>query len=148
MSNNKKILAAILKHRLEICTPNQDANDTGGFDISYTTIATIWGGVSELSDWSQYVRGQHIGIRDTHEFIVRFSAIKNLGKAYASAFANSFYSIGNLIPLKTQWFIKLNNTNTKKRLFQITGVKRDDNCKAWMKIRAIEIEEQGTGWPI
>jgi head-tail adaptor len=152
MSKKNKILAGKLKQRLEICDPVQTVNDNGGFDRTYNVLTTVWAGIHEISEFSRYIRGQQVeeGRRiqdtDTHEFIVRYEAIKNLGAEFSSGYGTGFTSMAKLMPVQVQHFLRLNTTSVKKRLFRVTGLKRDDDCKAFFIIRAIEIEEQGTGW--
>ena len=142
-----------LKYRIQIRKGVQTPNDTtGGLDRSYETLTTIWAGIRETSDYGRYIssiRGETVDDKTiTHEFIVRYVAVKNLGKAFGSGFASGFDSIEDLNPLKSDHFIFLQNGSTVKgRLFEIIETKRDDDRKEWLKIRCKEIEEQGTGHP-
>ena len=146
-------LAPKLKHRIQIRKAVFPENDTtGGFDRSYETLLTIWAGIRETSDYGRYIssiRGETVDDKlVTHEFIVRYIAVKNLGKAFNSGFASGFDSIEDLNPLKSDHFIFLQNGSAVKgRLFRIVEMKRDDDRKEWFKIRCKEIEEQGTGAP-
>ena len=140
-----------LKHRIQIRKGVQTANNTtGGLDRSYEILTTIWAGIRETSDYGRYIssiRGENVDDKIvTHEFIVRYVAVKNLGKAFGSGFASGFDSIEDLNPLKSDHFIFLQNGSAVKgRLFKIIETKRDDDRKEWLKIRCKEIEEQGTG---
>ena len=144
-------LAPKLRHRIQIRKGVQAENSiTGGFDRSYETLTTIWAGIRETTDYSRYVSTIRRETTDdkpvTHEFTVRYVAVKNLGKAFASGFASGFDSIEDLNPLKSDYFIFLQNGSTVKgRLFEIVEMKRDDDRKEWFRIRSKEIEEQGTG---
>ena len=145
-------LAYKLKHRIQIQKVTQTENaTTGGFDRTYETLLTIWAGMKETSNYSQYVsyvRGGEVEDKvATHEFIVRYAAIKNLGKTFTSAFSSAFDSIEDLNPLKSDVFIFLQNGSiVKGRLFRIVDAFRDDDRKEFFKFRVKEIEEKGTGY--
>lgn len=156
---NKKWMAPKLKHRITFMKATNETNSSGGFDLAYEDIATVWAGIKELNEWGQFIRGVQVelsrGVQDeiateTHEFVVRYSAVKSLGKNFASAFNYEFDSIADLNPVKSDWFIKMNEGTypTKGRIFRITRCKRDDNYKTNIRIRTYEIEERGTGWPV
>ena len=140
-----------LRHRIQIRKATQTPNtETGGFDRGYETLLTVWAGMkptSEYSRYTSYIRGESTDEKvATHEFKVRYVAVKNLGKAFTSAFGDGFDSIEDLNPLKSDYFIFLQNGSTVKgRLFQIVDIQRDDERKEWFAFRAKEIEEQGTG---
>ena len=142
-----------LKHRIQIRKTTQAPNeDTGGFDRGYETLLTVWAGMKEASSYTKYVSYIRGGKTDeklvTHDFFVRYVAVKNLGKAFTSAFSSGFDSIEDLNPLKSDYFIFLQNSSTVKgRLFQIVDAMRDDDRKEWFKFRTKEIEEHGTGAP-
>jgi hypothetical protein len=146
-------LAHKLKHRISIQEAVQTPNDAGGFDKSYTTLTTIWARMDNVSDNTRnliYIRGENDSDQKTptHKFLVRWAAVKNLGKEFNSAFSSDFDSIEDLMPLKSDMFIFLHQGSAYKgRRFQILDISRDENNKEWLKFRAAEIEEIGTGWP-
>lgn len=147
-------LAHKLKYRIRICEGIQDPNDAGGFDRSYKTLTTVWAGIEILSDFARNtfsrVRGGNDsdGKSPTHRFLVRFSAIQNMGKQMNKAFSSAFNSIEDLIPLKSDMFVFLETgSNYKGRLFQIMDIYPDEQNKEFIKFTAAEIEEQGTGYP-
>ena len=137
-----------LRYRIHIQKPVQSANSDGGFDREYETITTIYAGMNIIPEYGTYIRGQSIDDKIfTHEFIVRYSAIKNIGKGFSSGFANGFDSLEDLNPLKSDYFIFLKDgSNVKGRLFQIINIQRDDERKEWFKFKVKEIEERGTGY--
>jgi hypothetical protein len=167
-------LAKDLKHRIQIQRAvDTPIDDFGGLERSYETLLTIWAGIKQESDFrTSYVaaiRGQKIDEVESHEFTVRRSAVLGsigramadgfdssfdskevggLGRTFNSAFDSGFDSIQDLMPLKSDYFIFLNtNTTVKGRLFRISRLKMDEANKEYFKIKAIEIEEHGTGHP-
>lgn len=149
-------LAPKLKHRIEIQRPEQSSNTSGGFDRTYTTLTTVWAGMEERSNLlsfiqGQYIRGVQTGEADTHEFIVRRSAVYfDLNKEFDKSFSSAFDIISDLNPLKSDNFIFLqgnSGSSTSGRRFRINRARVDDNHKEYVKIRTTEIEEVGTGWP-
>jgi len=145
-------LAPKLKQRIQIQTSNQEPNDRGGFDLTYTTLSTIWAKLSHVSNTSaKFVRAvlfQNANPEDivTHEFTVRLSAIKYLGREVGKAFSSAFDGIEDLAPLKSEYFIFLQKGSTVKgRRFRIISIQRDDNFSELMKIGVKELEESGTG---
>lgn len=144
-------LAPKLRTRVDICKSVQTPNSTGGFDKTYTTLTTIWAGIKESNFvnlfFSNPVRGEQVDDVETHEFTIRLSSMQNIGKAYASAFADGFDAMGDINPIKSEYFMKVKSGTYKGRVFKVMRVRRDDNYKAFIKIRAKEIEEYGTGWP-
>jgi head-tail adaptor len=145
----KRYLAPKLKHRIQIQIPTLTENNDGGFDRGYTTITRIWAGIKELSDYSRYIRHVQTTNDETHEFIIRLSAVKNLGKEYSSAFSTAYDSTPDFNPIKSDYFIYLDDNSPLSigRRFRIMTMKRDDNFQTYIKIRVIEIEEAGTGFP-
>lgn len=145
-------LAPKLKHRIQLQKVVQDPNIFGSFDKEYETLTTIWAGMKETTNNDRFIetiRAQNSDIdidTPTHEFFVRYAAVKSLGKAFTSGFSSGMDSIEDLNPLKSDYFIFLQSgSSIKGRLFQVLDAKRDDDRKEWFKFRAIEIEERGTG---
>lgn len=143
-------LASKLRHRIQIQKAVQTENDDGGFDQTYETLATVWAGIQPLKGIREYVsiiRGESLANVETHEFIVRHSAVWNLGKQFSKAFSSDFDSIADLEPFKSDMFIFVQQGSTYKgRLFQIVNIKLDEERKEYIKFRALQIEEQGTGY--
>lgn len=142
-----------LRHRLQIKKPIQTPTDDGGLDQTYSTITTIWAGVREASKNSykafvQAIRGEQSNERETHEFIVRYNAIKYLGRGYTVGFTGGFNKEYDINNIKADYFLFLQHKNSSSgRLFRVMSIARDDERNEYMRIRAQEIEEQGTGWP-
>lgn len=138
-----------LRYRVQIRKGVQSDNVFGGFDRSYETLITVWAGLKRLSDYSTYIRGVQTDDKETHEFIVRFFAVEDLGKEFTSAFGDSFNKQADSNPLKSDYFIFLQEGSTVKgRLFRIRRIQRDEKRREFLIIKAEEIEEQGTGYPI
>ena len=145
-------LAYKLKHRIQIQRAIQTPNNSGGYDRTYETLLTVWAGLNELTNltsYAKYIRGEAITDKTpTHEFKVRKVAVQNLGQETTKAFSTAFDSIEDLMPLKSDYFIFLQQGSTVKgRLFQIIDLSRDENYNEYIKFRAMEIEEKGTGYP-
>lgn len=146
-------LAYKLKHRIDIQESVQTPNDDGGYDRSYTTLATVWAAMENVSFYEsnlKFIRGENDSDQKnpTQKFTVRWSAVKNLGKQFTSAFSSDFNSISDLMPLKSDMFVFLHQGSSYKgRLFQILDITRDENNKEYIKFRTAEIEEHGTGYP-
>ncbi len=145
-------MAPKLKQRIQIQTSNQEPNNRGGFDITYTTLTTIWARISHVSNTSaKFVRAimfQNANPEEivTHEFTVRLSAIKYFGKQVSGAFDSAFDNIEDLAPLKNEYFLFLQKGSTVKgRRFRIISIQRDDAFSELMKIGVKELEESGTG---
>ncbi len=146
-------LASKLKHKIQIQEPLDTANATGGFTRGYKTIATIWAVVGTAStrsmlDYVESIKGENVRGRPAHEFTVRMSAIKNLGKSFTNGFDTGFDTVSDINPIKKDMFIFLQKSSADVgRRFQIVGARHDDNNSEFSKIRAREMEEIGTGWP-
>lgn len=146
-------LAPNLKHRVEIRQGLQEPNEYGGYDRTYRTLKTIWCEVmtTNLStDFIEAIRGEQVNEVATHNFRVRYSAVRFLGQSFTGGFSGAFNTGADINMLKSDYFLFLQdgtgNVNAG-RLFRIRGIKRDERFKEFVKIRAEEIEEQGTGWP-
>ena len=141
-------LAPKLKHRIQIQTPEQVPNaDNAGFDISYVTVLTVWAAMDEISDYVKYIRAEAITDKSpTHYFTIRKSAVQNMGRQLSGAFGTDFKEMSDIIKLKSDYFIFLQQgSTTRGRLFQILTIKQDENHNEYVKFRAMEIEEHGTG---
>lgn len=140
-----------LRFKIQIQKIVQGANSsTGGFDREYETMATVYAGINNIISVQNnisYIRGNNIEDAPTHEFIIRYSSIKNFGKKFTSGFSIGFDSIEDFNPIKTDYFIFLNmGSSLKGRLFQIISTRRDEERKEWFNIKAKEIEELGIGY--
>lgn len=142
-----------LNKRVQVRVPVQTANDAGGYDRSYTTVSTIWGGYKPKNN-ARYIRGaqtislpinnQNIG---THEFIIRRVAIDTLATAFSRAFSPAFDSISDLHPLKSEFFFFVQDSSAVKgRLFRIINIADNNEQKEFLKVDCKEIEETGTGY--
>ena len=142
-------LAGKLNRRVQIQTPNQDDNVVGGFDRSYTTIATVWMAITNPNAYIQAVRGANTreSKEITHVFQCRQAAVKELGNNFTKAFDANFNSIYDLYTVKSKYFLFVQNeSNIHGRLFRIISVARDEKHKSWVKMETQEVEEKGTGY--
>lgn len=146
-------LAPKLNKRVQVRIPIQTPNDSGGFDRSYDTVSTIWGGYKPKNS-TRYIRGvqtvslspdnQNVG---THEFIIRRVAIDTLGRQFGKGFGAGFDSIADLHPLKSEFFFFVQDSSTVKgRLFRIINITDNNEQKEFLKVDCKEIEETGTGY--
>ena len=164
-----------LRHRIQIQQATQTPNDAGGFDRGYLTLSTIWAELKPLAEFARgvsIIRGEATDEKETHEFRVRWSAVSQLGKAFSSAFDAGSNSIGDLNPIKSDFFVFLEQDNVftvdgafyrgfslafdiydetnlrmKGRRFKLRSMKRDEVHREWIRLHAEEMEEVGTGWP-
>ena len=143
-------MAYKLKKRIQILEGIQTDNESGGFDISYKVLTTVWAGMEISKGFNKYIqaiRGESLEEQETHTFLVRKIAVQNIGKQFASAFASGFGVIENIYPLKSDYFIQCFE-GTRGRLFQIVSIARDEENKEFLKFKAREIEEKGTGFNV
>jgi len=141
-----------LNERVQIGTPKQTANDTGGFDFSFDVLLTVWMGVKPsrfAGRGTKYIRGEQVNENVTHEFMCRISAVESLGRSFDRGFSEGFDSIEDLILLKSDYYLFLQRGSTVKgRLFRIHGGTDNKEQREYLKIDAEEIEERGTGFGI
>jgi head-tail adaptor len=141
-------LASRLRKRVQFRIAVQTPNTTsGGYDRSYTTLATVWAGFKPLVK-GRYIRGEQIINDATHEFEVRRSAVTTLGKSFSKGFSSGFDSVTDLNIIKSDFFMFVQSSSTVKgRLFRIRSIEDVKERREFFKIDATEIEEQGTGYP-
>lgn len=140
-------LVPLLRKRIQIGQPTQTANTDGGFDFGFNTLLTVWAGFKPLTP-GQYIRGEQIGEGITGEFAIRRIAVASLGRDFAKGFGGGFDSIEDLVPLKSDYYIFLQQGSTVKgRLFRIKNVKDNDERGEYLRVQTEEIEERGTGFP-
>jgi len=144
-------LAPRLRERIQIREADQDANDDGGFDQTYSTLLTIWAELKEINfvgRGSEAVGGEQVNEAITHNFTIRRIAVSTLGTNYASGFDTDFDIIADLTNLKTSYYIFVQRSSTTKgRLFRIRSVKDVGERREYLTVGCEEIEEQGTGYP-
>jgi len=145
-----KFLCDELTYRAQLKKPVQTPNDeTGGYDISYTTIKTFWLGLQEESPHLNAVRGVNIGEGVTQIGKARYQALQSLGAAFNNAFSYAFDSIPDINTVKSNYFIFVQEDSaTRGRLFRIMGMARDEKNRQLIKIQMHYVEEQGTGFQI
>ena len=136
-----------LTHRVQVGKPTQTANSAGGFDFDFDALLTVWAGLKPVTP-RQYIRGEQIRKGITHEFIIRRMAVASLGRTFGKGFGGGFDSIEDLAPLKTDYFLFLQQGSTVKgRLFRIKSAKDNDERREYLRVQAEEIEERGSGFP-
>lgn len=145
-------LAAKLNKRVQIRIPIQTPNSTGGYDRTYKTALTVWAQVIPTNNPS-YIRGTQISTfgkniqnAGTHEFTIRKIAVSTLGTEWGKGFGSGYDSIPDLRSLKSEFYLFMENTTVKGQLFKIISIKDNDEKQEYLKIRAEEIEEQGSGY--
>ena len=160
-------LAAQLSSRVQILIPSQRPNDDGGFDLGFgvqasdafavsdferlAPILTVWmefNPVSFQGRGGQYIGGEQVNEAITHRFKCRHSSIQALGKEFGLGFNINFQFLSNLMPLKCDYFLLVQQGSTVKgRLFRIHNITNNKEEREYLNILAEEIEERGTGFP-
>ncbi len=148
-----------LRNRLQIRLAVQTPNDDGGFDRSYETIGTVWGGLAQRSFgrmMAEYIRGVQVAENSTHEVIIRKTALTDtlfgsntvgFGRCFSDSFAVDFDVIADLNPAKSDFFFFMEKGSTVKgRLFRVNTVEDTNERGEFLKLAVEEIEEQGTGY--
>ncbi len=146
-------LANKLKHRIQIQTVEQTANEsTGNLDRSYTTIIRIWAAIEEdkLQRYINITRGVQVqSNKNPFLFIVRKDAIKSLGAQFSKAFSFDFKAMPDLNQMKYEYFLLHEQGSQICGVrYRIKGIMPDLNKKEIMKIYTDQVEEVGTGWPM
>jgi hypothetical protein len=140
-------LADKLKYRVDVQKAIQDPTTPGGYDHSYNTLITVWGGVKPVKR-GQYLRGVQVGETATHDFIFRKVSFMSLNMAFTSGFSSGFKIFPSLNDLKTEYFLFVNKWNSiKGKRFRIKSVINNEEDDEFYKVFAEEIEERGTGYP-
>lgn len=147
-------LAGKLKHRITIQKGVNTPNASGGFDISYENISTLWAWKKKVGSFIMALRSVNTEKYNstspisTDEFGVRYDAIKNLGKAFTGGFTGGFDSLEDLYPIKSDFFVflKYKSSNNGRR-YKINKLVRDDNTKEFMILQCVEEQEEGLGAP-
>ena len=160
-------IAPKLVNRIQILKPSQEPNEAGGFDFGFgfpfgegfggsgfdylAPLTTVWMGMNPVGykgTGQKYIGGKQVNETVTHEFIVRHLAVANLGKEFGGAFDIEFKSMPDLGPLKSDYYLFLQNGSTVKgRLFRVDSIVNVAEAKEYLSIAAEEIEERGTGYP-
>jgi len=138
-------LANKLKHRVEIKKAVQTDNSAGGYDRSYETLLTIWGGVEPIK-YNPYIRGTNADDAATHKFTFRKIALSTLGREYGLGFGDGFDGIADLNTLKSEYFLFMKKSGVKGKLFRVKHIKNDTERDEFLTAMAEEIEEHGTGY--
>jgi hypothetical protein len=156
-----------LSKRVQILIPNMQPNDEGGSDLVFgnpaseafnfnefdqlAPVLTIWMSmkpVTSKGSGAKYIRGEQVNEVITHEFSCRNIAVAMLGREFASSFSIAFRFMPNLVGLKNDYFLFVQNSSAMKgRLFRIHDVTDNKEQKEYLLISAEEIEERGVGWP-
>ena len=138
---------------MEFQIGEQIHNDDGGFDISYSTITTVWAGIKQESDFlratklgtgGEYIRGEQTSDIETHEFLVRKTAVMDLGRGYTIGFSIGFDSIADINMLKSQWFAFVqeeSGSSYKGRRFRLKRIKFDENNKEFVIFKAKSVDD-------
>lgn len=156
-----------LNKRVQILIPTQKPEGKGGFNQVYgetvdsgfefgsfdnlAPALTVWMECMPIT-WkgagTKYIRGEQVEETSTHIFTCRRIAVATLGKAFTSGFSDGFDSMADLIPLKGTYYLLMQaDTTYRGRLFKIDSVTDVKECREYLKIKAEEIEEWGTGHP-
>lgn len=139
-------LAPQLNKRIQIGRGVQTASGSGGLNFSFSSLLTVWAGLMPLS-FRECIRGQQVGRLDTHEFTIRRVALSDLGRSFTSAFSTAADSIPDIAPIKADYFIFVQSGSTSRgRLFRNPRMLDNNEEGEYVKVRAEEVEERGTGY--
>lgn len=144
-----KWTASQLRYQVQVRETVQTEESEGGLDLEFTTLKTIWAGITAVSP-NKYVRYSSVEDFDSisHEFLVRRSAVDDLHTSYSQGYSTGYDSIPDLIPLKgTMFFFLEQGTTSKGRLFKIQRPMDKDERRENLLILCEEVEERGTGNP-
>ncbi len=142
-------LAHKLRDRIQIRKTVDTANDSGGYDRSYETLATVWGECIPASDKivGSYIRGVQVNPSSTHIVKIRRVSIETLGKEYSSGFDEGFNIFGDLNLVKSEYYLFVQRGSTVKgQSFRVLGMQDVKSRKEYLRISVEEIEEQNTGY--
>ncbi len=138
-------MAGMLNQRGDIQRAVMAAATGGKLLRTYTTITTIWCTLNPLKD-NIMIRYQEIGQNITHECTVRKSAIDELGSGFTAGFSSGLKVNSDIYMVKSDYyFFVKDRTSTAGRLFQIKGMRLDEQNQEFIKLLLMHIEEQNTG---
>ena len=140
-----------MNYEVQVGKPIQVANAEGGADFSFENLMTVWMGFKPIgykTSGTKYVRGKQVSEAATHEFIAMLSEFELLGREFITAFGIGFHGMETLSPLKSDYFLFVQEGSTVKgRLFRILESQNVNEDGEYLSIVAEEIEERGTGFP-
>ncbi len=138
-----------LRYQVQVREPVQTEEDEGGLILAFTTLKTIWAGITAVSP-NKYVRYSSVEDFDSisHEFLVRRSSVDDLHTGYTKGYSSGYNSVADLMPLKgTMYFFLEQGSTAKGRLFKIQRPMDEDERRENLLILCEEVEERGTGNP-
>jgi head-tail adaptor len=155
------MIAPRLNKRVQIQQMDKEAYGTDKYDqwtkapVSniYTTLKTVWCYVMETraDDFVEAIRKMNQAEDSpTHKIMVRWESIKNLNVAFASSFDESYDTLIDIMPLKSDYylFLEKDGKSYKGRRLKINNIALDEMNSEYVLIRATQIEEVGTGGKI
>ena len=164
-------LAYKLRNRMQILTPVITPNEDGGFDRGYFRLGTVWAGLEPISKFMRlnirYIRDQQIERgAPTHIGFVRYTSaaavsptafnlqfgsglnghVGGFGRQYSNAFDNSFRSFPAFTPLKSDYFMFLENGSGtgRGRLFRIYASADPQERREQIQVDLEEIEDHAS----
>jgi len=105
-----------LNKRITIQTPTQTADDMGGFNVTWSDLSTIWGGIWPVSA-AEMVRSMQATMEITHRIRIRYQRYE----------------------IKPSYRIKFTDTVKGTRYFNIASIVNPDERQEWLDILAKEI---------
>ena len=134
-------IAPKLSKKVQILIPSQEPNASGGFNFGFSSgeafgsnsfdnlqsLVSVWMGLAPVG-WKgsglKYIRGKQVSETVSHEFIVRYLAVANLGKQLSNAFSIAFKVMADLGMLKPNYylFLQKNDSVVEGRLFRIDSI--------------------------
>ena len=164
-------IANTLKERIRICVAVNTPNERGSMTMTYIPITELWAAFKPIK-WGtalmMQVRGVQTNDFRTHEFQIRYGAVKligpaafapgefdagfygyagGLGREFDEAFSADFASRAKFNPITSEYYIKLQREGSwdTYRMFRVVGTLQVDEKRERLNIVAKELEEWGTG---
>lgn len=94
-----------LKKRIEIQTPTKVSDGMGGFVLSFSTMATIWGSLWPISA-SEQIQSMQPGMIVTHRIRIRYRSV--LRPDWRLKYGNRYFNIVSIL-----------NPNTANKMLEI-----------------------------
>ena len=144
-----------LRHRVQIQKPSQTGLSTGQAQMNYETLLTVWAEKKPISEYIKAIRGVNAasvnrGVNtdlSTHIFMMRKVALQNLGIEFALAFDDDFKNMADINEMKSDYFLFHEKGSTTKGIrYRVVSTLVDHDRSEYVKIKAEEVEEVGTGW--
>lgn len=152
LARNLKYRATIQRLSKTVSTGNAPGyyDDGPPIEETYTDLTTVWCYIPPRTSMTQYIaaiRGQNQDATPSHEIIVRWESVRNLGAAYTLGFDSGFEVVRKMNPIKADFFLFIKSgTDYRGRRFQVLETGFDERNHEYLILRCKEVEEVGTGY--